>query len=130
MRDATRYADMARTGTAPRGQDVSKPVPGCYRFKLRSNGIVGAVRIWFGPPHDPVTGEEMDRSHRWQAEFLGEPVDFDDVWPGCAGQRIKSEEYRALTMRREWAAKNAPNSAFANPRRRYDPLSSNEPLPF
>ena len=111
-------------------QDVSQPVAGFFRFKPRSKAVVGGVRIWFGPPHDPVTGEEMDRSYRWQAEFDGDPVEFDDVWPGCTGEPITEREYREFVARREWARTNAPNSAFANPKRRYDPLSSNEPLPF
>lgn len=130
-RDATLYADhAARAVHRPGAQDVSRPVAGFYRHKLRSNGVVGAVRIWFGPPLDPVTGEELDRSHRWQAEFLGEYVEFDDVWPNCAGDPISEADYRALVKRREWAAQHAPRSAYADPKRRYDPLSTKEPLPF
>lgn len=129
-RDGTLYARMVATASAFAGQDVSTPTAGFYRHKLRSGGIVGGVRIWFGPPHDPVTGEELDRSHRWQAEFDGQPVDFDDVWPACAGSPISETDYRAYVARRAWAAENAPTSAFANPKRRYDPLSTNNPLPF
>lgn len=131
MRDGRAYADHAvRPVHVAGAQDVSKPVAGFFRHKLRSRGIVGGVRIWFGAPLDPVTGEELDRSHRWQAEFDGEYVEFDDVWPGCTGEPISEADYRALVNRRTWARKNAPNSAFANPKRKYDPLSSQEPLPF
>lgn len=131
MRDGTLYGTQAVRSVAVSGaQDVSQPKAGFYRHKLRSGGVVGAVHIWFGPPHDPVTGEEMDRSHRWQAEFLGEYVEFDDVWPACAGEEVDEPEYRALIARKEWAKRNVPNSAYANPRRRYDPLSTREALPF
>lgn len=109
---------------------IEQPVAGFYRTRLRSGGVVGGVRLWFGPPHDPVTGEELDRSHRWQAEFDGDPVDFDHVWPTCAGSPITETEYRALVARRAWARENAPGSAHADPVKRYDPLSDQTPLPF
>ena len=133
MRDGQRYdAHAVRAVSVAGATDVSRPVAGFFRHKLRSGGVVGAVRIWFGAPHDPVTGEEMDRSHRWQAEFLGEYVEFDDVWPACAGDanEITESECRTLIARKEWAKTNAPASAYANPKRRYDPLSTNELLPF
>lgn len=133
MRDGALYAAQAVRSVAVAGaQDVSEPKAGFFRHKLRSGGVVGAVRIWHGPPHDPVTGEEMDRSHRWQAEFLGEYAEFLDVWPACAGDanEITEAEYRALIARKEWAKTNAPASAYANPKRRYDPLSTSELLPF
>lgn len=109
---------------------VDQPVAGFYRHRLRGGSIVGGVRIWFGAPLDPVTGEELDRSHRWQAEFDGEPADFDDVWPVCASDPITEMQYRALCARREWARQNAPGSAHAVIGKRYDPLSSSNPLPF
>ena len=128
-RDATPYAEM-RSNAVFAGQDVSKPEAGFFRHKLRGGGIAGGVRLWHGPPADPVTGELLDRSWRWQAEFEGQPVDFDDVWPNCVGDPVTEADYRAYCARRTWAAQNAPNSAFAKPGKRYDPLSSSEPLPF
>lgn len=112
------------------GVDVSTPVAGYYRMRLGAGTVKGAVRIWFGPPHDPVTGEEMDRSHRWQATFDGDPVDFDRVWPACAADTLTEQEYQFLIRRREWAKKHAPESAHARIGKKYDPLSSSEPLPF
>lgn len=130
-RDATPYGSQAVRAMHVAGAvDVSEPVAGFYRGKLRSRSIVGGIRIWFGPPHDPVTGEELDRSHRWQAEFDGQYVEFDDVWPVCADEPISEQRYREFVGRREWARTNAPNSAFAKVGKRYDPLSSSEPLPF
>lgn len=129
-RDGTSYAEMGGERNKFAGHDVSVPVAGFYRGRLRSGAVIGGIRIWYGPPHDPVTGEEMDRSWRWQAEFDGDPCEFDAVWPVCAGSPISEQAYREFCARRRWARDNAPNSAFAEPKRRYDPLSSNEPLPF
>lgn len=129
-RDDTLYARMGAAGRTFSGQDVSTPAAGFFRGRLRSGAVTGGIRIWHGPPHDPVTGEEMDRSWRWQAEFDGDPVEFDDVWPACSGSPISERDYRELCARRRWARENAQNSAFANPKRRYDPLSNHEPLPF
>ncbi|MDQ5977524.1 MAG: hypothetical protein QG602_496 [Verrucomicrobiota bacterium] len=118
------------TVAATGGIDVSTPVAGYYRCRVGAGTVKGAVRIWFGPPHDPVTGEELDRSHRWQATFDGEPVDFDRVWPTCAADVLTEQEYQFLINRREWARKHAPESAHAKVGRKYDPLSTDEPLPF
>jgi hypothetical protein len=112
------------------GVDVSEPVAGFYRFRLSRGSIAGGVHIWFGAPCDPVTGEEMDRGWRWQAEFCGEPLEFDRCWPVCADEPITEAEYRAYCARVDWARENAPNSAFAKPGRRFDPLSNDNPLPF
>lgn len=129
-RTARSYTHRAPLPARFIGTDITTPVAGYYRHRLRSGGVRGGVRLWFGPPHDPVTGEEMDRSWRWQAEFDGKPVEFDDVWPACAGSPISERDYRECVGRREWAEQNAPLSAFANPKRRHDPLSLAEPLPF
>ena len=110
--------------------DVSEPVAGFFRHRLRSGGVWGGVRIWFGPPHDPVTGEELDRSWRWQAVFNDEPIDLDRVWPGCTGLPIAESEYQFFVSQARWARENAPQSAWADPRKRFDPLSAKEPLPF
>lgn len=119
-----------RVAFAGIGQSVTRPVAGFYRHRLRSGAVRGGVRIWFGPPHDPDTGEEMDRSWRWQAHFDGQPVEFDEVWPDCTGEPITEAEYQRRVARAAWARQNAPRSAFADPRRRLDPLSSDTPLPF
>lgn len=94
---------------------ISVPVAGHYRTKLRSGGVLVGVRLWHGPPHDPVTGEELDRSWRWQADCNGEPVDFDRVWPGCAGDPIGAEEYAYLASLQAWGREHAPTSPEANP---------------
>ena len=130
-RDRTAYADMGRKPVAVDGAvEIAAPVAGFYRHKLRSGSIAGGVRLFYGPPHDPVTGEELDRSWRWQAEFNGQPVDFDQVWPACAGDPITAADYQTYIARQRWAEENAPGSAYARPGKRVDLLSTQEPLPF
>lgn len=111
--------------------DVSEPVAGHFRHRLRSGSVVCGVEIRFGPPVDPDTGESLDRGWRWQCFVDGEYYDhWDQVWPGCTGSPISESEYRALCARREWARQHAPDSAYANVGRKIDPLSLAEPLPF
>jgi hypothetical protein len=110
--------------------DVSTPQAGYFRHRLHGGAVRGGVRIFYGPPADPVTGEVLDRSWRWQAEFDGEPIDFDRVWPDCTGDPISAEEYRTYVARRRWAEQHAPDSSYAERSRRRDPLSTSEPLPF
>jgi hypothetical protein len=114
--------------SAPGAVDATTPVAGFFRMKLRGGGVLVGIRIWHGAPCDPVTGEEMDRSWRWQAECNGEPIDFDRVWPQCAGDPITEAEYRAYAQRQTWAREKAPETAFADPQRRHDPLTAM--LPF
>jgi hypothetical protein len=124
------YAGRSRDAQRFDGIDVTTPVAGFYRARLVSGGVRGGVRLFYGPPKDPVTGEELDRSHRWQAEFDGEPVDFNRVWPVCAGEPISEEDYRRYCARKAWAEQHAPNSAYAERTRRIDPLAPETPMPF
>ncbi len=130
-RDGTPYATR-REWKAPEGYgiDASEPVAGFYRYRLRSDGVRGGVKIWYGPPFDPVTGEELDRSWRFQASFNGQPVDLERVWPNCAGDPITEADYRRYVARLQWAEQHAPESAYADGRKRHDPLSPDAPLPF
>lgn len=112
------------------GLDVSTPTAGLYRYRLRSGAIYGAVRIWHGPPLDPVTGEELDRGWRWQATFNGEYIDLERVWPACGRMPIDQAEYDRLTRQAEWARDAAPDSAYADHRKKIDRLSLDTPLPF
>ena len=123
-------AEQARAVHNASAVDVTEPVAGFYRFRLSGKSVRGAVKLWNGPPLDPVTGEVMDRSWRWQAAFDGEPIDFNRVWPVCAGEPISEAEYTQAVMRRVWARENAPDSAYAELGRKVDPLSRSELLPF
>jgi hypothetical protein len=110
--------------------DATNPVAGHYRARLRSRGVFVGVRLFHGPPADPLTGEPLDRAWRWQAEINGEPADFDNVWPACAAAPITSHEYANLCRRQAWARIHAPDGAHADPTRKRDPLSTREALPF
>lgn len=123
------YGDRARH-RAFEGLDVSTPTAGFYRMKLRSGGVYGAVKVWHGPPLDPVTGEELDRSWRWQATYDGQDIDLDRVWPACGREPISEAEYTRLIMQSTWARQNAPDSAYADHGRKIDRLSPDTPLPF
>lgn len=123
------YAE-ARAPSHAAGISIETPVAGFYRYRLGRDTVRGGVRIWFGPPSDPENGEEMDRFWRWQAEFDGEPIDFDRVWPACAKEMISEADYRAMINRRAWARQHAPDSAYAKIGGRHDPLSASAPLPF
>jgi hypothetical protein len=122
-----RYGDAPTVKTFA-GHDPDVPQPGFYRMRLRSGGAYVGVRIWHGAPLDPLTGEEMDRSPRMQADINGRYVEMERVWPKCAADPIGDAEYHHLIATQEWAVQHAPESALARPTRRFDPLTS--PLPF
>lgn len=125
------YSDRSRRAEPYAGIDVSTPVPGYYRFRFGLDAPMVGVRIAFAPPLDPVTGEELDRSPRWQAFVNNEYFDdFDRVYPACARQPITETDYRRFCSRLQWAREHAPNSAYADHRRKLDPLSADTPLPF
>nr|WP_166745546.1 hypothetical protein [Sphingomonas naasensis] len=77
-----------------------------------------------------MTGEEMDRSPRWQAHVNGSYVDLPRVWPGCADEPISEADYRHYCRLQQWGEQHAPESALADPTRRIDLLSPNHPMPF
>jgi hypothetical protein len=128
-RSSTPYASGA-AWKAPEGYGYAADVPveGYYKTRLRAGGIFVGIRIWFGPPLDPVTGEEMDRSHRWQAQANGRYIDLERVWPSCARQTCTEAEYRYLTSLQDWGEANAPNSPQAKPTTPVDLLTA--PLPL
>lgn len=124
------YAELADTLGRLTGQDISRPVEGFYRHRLSAGAVYGGVRVWYGAPLDPVTGEELDRSWRWQTAFNDEPIDFDRVWPACVGEPITEQDYLAYCARTTWAREHAPDSAYARTGRKLDLLSTQTPLPF
>lgn len=122
------YADAAQPVRSFEGFDVEKPIEGYYRMKLVSGGVYGVVRVWYGAPLDPITGEEMDRSWRWQAAWNGELIDFERAWPACAKLPATEADYRVAIRRQEWARQHAPTSGYADGRTRHNPLDA--PLTF
>lgn len=121
--------DYAAGGTAKAsGFDPDHPVEGFYRMRLKMGGAFVGVHVWYGPPHDPETGEEMDRSWRWQAEVNGAASLLERVWPKCAAEKIDQSEYQYLRSVHQWAKRHAPHSPQANPMMRINPLTA--PTPF
>ena len=107
---------------------AEEPREGLYRLRLRRGAMHSAIRLWYGPPHDPDTGEVMDRSWRWQATAHGRPIDFDRVWPVCEADPIDQAEYDYLLELEDWGRKHDPNGPHANRHKPVDPLTA--PLPF
>lgn len=84
---------------------------------VRGGPLVG-IKLWYGPSKDPITGETLDRSSWWHAEANGEPIEFDRVWPQCAGEEISAKEYAFLRDRTQWAKRNDGYDPMANPKRK------------
>lgn len=100
------------------------PTAGFYRMRLARGGAFVGIRVWYGAPLDPETGEEMDRSWRWQATANGEPINLDRVWPACGNDPISKADHDHLAKLQAWARDHAPESGLADPRQRLDPLST------
>lgn len=116
-----------RAATASVGYSVVEPTAGYFRLRLVAGGPKVGVRLFYGPPLDPVTGEELDRSWRWQAECNGKPIDIDRVWPTAGRDPIDAAEYAYLCDLARWAERNAPDAPAAQPHRKIDLLSA--PIP-
>lgn len=122
------YSEPGSNEATFSGFSTLQPTPGFYKIRLTKGGHYVGVRIWFGPPHDPVTGEEMDRSWRWQASANGRYIEIDRVWPRCGRDPISQAEHDYLANLQSWAEVHAPNSPQADPRKPIDLLRA--PLPF
>lgn len=90
-------------------------------------GAPAGVRIFYGPPLDPVTGEEMDRGHRWQAQVNGQYEELERVWPACMREPIDEAEYRFMVRASEHARKHDGYSPLGQPRKRVDWDSATPP---
>lgn len=113
---------------------------GCFLIqRRRADRVDVPVRIWFGPPLDPETLEEMDRSPRWQIDIAGVPFDeplyfggmtissLIDFWPACKREPIDRAEYDYRVARTNWAIANDPDDAFATVGGRIDPMTATLP---
>lgn len=110
------------------GFDADVPIAGHYRMALVRGGVKVGIRIWFGAPLDPIDGSELDRSHRWQATANGKYIDLQRVWPKCADDPVTEAEHDYLCGLQAWGKAHAPDSAFADPNQRINPLTT--PPPF
>lgn len=117
-------------------------VEGCFLItRWRSSRVSIPVRIWFGGPPDPETGEELDRTPRWNVTVGGVPVDdqpievggliigsLSDVWPACRSEPVSRAEHDYQVERAAWAAAWDPNDPFGSASGRIDPMTAT--LPF
>lgn len=115
-------------------------VEGYYLLqRRRARRVEIPFRIWFGAPRDPETGEELDRSHRWQVEIAGElfdepltfgPIKFSelgDFWPAIAVEPITADEYRFRIERAAWSRVHDPDDALATPGGRINAMTATLP---
>lgn len=100
----------------------SQPVEGYYQTRLVAGGPWCPVKIWYGLPADPVTGELLDRSPRWQALFLGEMFEGNvfGLWCRCAGSPISKAEYDYQVAMHRHAVEHEPDMPEAAPKTRID----------
>jgi hypothetical protein len=117
-----------REGGKWEGFDPDQPITGHYKMRIRSGAVYVGIRLWFGPPLDPIDGTELDRATRWNCTANGAAIDLDRVWPKCAGDPITEAEHDYLAGVQAWGEANAPDSPQANPHKRVDFLTA--PLPF
>ena len=115
-------------------------VEGFYLIqRRRARRVDIPVHIWWGPPLDPDTGEEMDRSPRWQIELAGalfdQPLTFggitftaiSDFWPAVGREPISEVDYRFRVSRAAWAQEHDPDDALGSPGGRINPMSARLP---
>jgi hypothetical protein len=127
-RKVAKYAN--RRGAAARRAgpsfDADLPVTGCYLVRLVRGGPPCALRIWFGLPLDPVTGEELDRAPVWLARVNGgQPRPASWFWPECARTPISQAEHDRLVQQHRTMN---PADPFFDPLRPIDRLKT--PVPF
>lgn len=118
-------------------------VEGCYLLKVGEGRVDVPIRIWFGPPIDPIDGTELDRRARWQIHvngieygdpdyppvIAGRPVDhLDQIWPRCATMPIPVEEYNYRVDRAEYAEEWDQDDPFARTGGRVDPMQAAMPF--
>lgn len=108
-----------------------------YAVKLHKDGVNVGLCLEFGPPRDPETGDELDRSWLWRAFRDGAPepiencvIEFDsDGEPVVKGEPVDELEYERLVQDRAWARKYTPNDPAANPRKAVD-IAKMPPIKF
>lgn len=116
-------------------------IEGYYLIRLdRSRRVSIPVRIWFGAPCDPETGEELDRAPRWQIKIGFQLLDDQplniggvrineliDVWPTCARNPIDEIDWRFRLERAEWATDHDDSDPYSQLGGRIDPMTCSLP---
>lgn len=106
--------------------DIETPPLGFYRCQLVKDGPYVGVKIWFGPPNDPVTGEPLDRSPRFQADVNGRHYALELIWPNRLGEEISRQQYLALCAEHQRGAHSEAGGVDVH--RRVNPLTVNLPI--
>lgn len=107
---------------------------GYYRWERRG-AVPLPVRVWFGPPICPDTGEELDRSHRWQVTVDGREVGqpgaplLEWFWPKCKAVPVDKAEHDYLIAMAAHARRHDPYSPFGQVNGKIDLLSATIPTP-
>lgn len=106
-----------------------------YKVQLVKNGPQIPLRIWFGHPVDPVTGETLtERPAIWRAIMNGRELPIEracielmpDSWspggvnPVVKGEQITQADYDHYVRLNRWAIDHAPNEPEATPREAID----------
>ena len=117
------YSARISTRTIADGINPDVPIEGYYRHRIRTGGVAVGVRIWWGPPIEPWTGEEMDRAPRWNATVNGKWIDVERVWPACSHTPIDQAAHDYLISLQAWGAEHG-HEALADPRKKLDALST------
>lgn len=108
-----------------------------WKCRLVSAGPFVPVKTWFGAPL--VDGEELDRSHRWQAlvrlETSSRAILFGDETPievegmrSMRGlERITESDYAYMLRHADYSTKHKPENHDAAP---YTPIDWNKSKPI
>ncbi len=100
-------------------------IAGLYRIR---RGVWRPIAVWYGAPLDPDSGEELDRSPRWQVLYCGRLLwDHSLVWPACWANPIDRDEYIYLIERMNYAREHDPRDPFGKPSSRIDLLNCSVP---
>lgn len=108
------YADGGAVRAGFEGFDPDTPVEGFYRMRMRKGAPMSAIRLWYGQPSDPVTGEPLDRSPRWQASINNIECEWEQVWPRCAREPVSQADHDRIAA--EFRTMDS-DSAFYDPQR-------------
>lgn len=119
-RDEIIYAERREAGRAFDGVDAAQPTPGFYRFRLKRGAPPVGIRIYFGLPLEPWTGEVMDRAPCWNARMNAAWIDIDRVWPAAMKEPIDEAEYRFLAQAANYAVRNDAYDPRAQPHKAVD----------
>lgn len=91
-----------------------QPQTGLFKRRLVKDGAWVPVKIWYGAPLDPDTGEELDRSPRWQALEGDRPSDdVPHTWLYSCDHPIDKAEYDYLMALGRYSVAHDPESPEA-----------------